>query len=131
MSDKILDSLCQLKIKDNQRLPRRFSRRPFLPRLQKVCLTFVFLSALSSAMKWRRGRRKSGKRERRRLACQVSECTTRCSTTSLQWRIYRFRWRYRFDDATFLTETWLWYIPYKFWLRLHDTILLSTKINWF
>jgi len=61
MSDKILDSLCQLKIKDNQRLPRRFFRRPFLPRLQKVCLTFVFLSALSSAMKWRRGRRKSGK----------------------------------------------------------------------
>lgn len=39
-NDKILDGPRHLKIKDNQRLPRRFSRRPFLPRLQKGLFDF-------------------------------------------------------------------------------------------
>lgn len=39
-TDKILDGPRQLKIKDNQRLPRRFLRKPFLPQLQKGLFDF-------------------------------------------------------------------------------------------
>lgn len=85
---------------------------------KRVCLTFVFLSALSSTMKWRRGRRKSGK-TREKTTCLPSFWVHHSlqhdftpmenlsfSMTRPIWRFYIHFW------------PWLWYIPYKFWLRL-------------
>jgi len=79
-------------------------RSRFCHDCKRVCLTFVFLYLYISRVPWssEEVEGKVEKRERRLLACQVSECTTCCGMTSPRWRIYRFRWRGRLNNAAYI-----------------------------